>query len=282
MQQELLANKLNKLHDALSHIEHQIKKTMQFVDELRRDSEKRDYSDVPGTLGQFDGLHMVAQDGQKYEVPANYAAKSRLVFGDKLKMIQENGTNVFKLIDKVPREKIDGIVTRKDGKWYVLSPAGSYKISDTAAEFNKLSVNDEIQALVPQGNYTTPYAAFDKLNKGVNAPAMSTAPSVVQHTQVAPKPATPSVKPVQTTSVAPAPVKKAEAPVAPRPRPASKAPVQKASNTVPARPKKTYSPSPAAPVEPKKQPVKEQGTISLADSGDNSGKITSLEDFDLR
>ncbi len=275
MQQELLANKLNKLHEALSHIEHQIKKTMQYVDELRKDSERKDYSDIPGTLGQFDGLHMVAQDGQKYEVPANYAAKSRLVFGDKLKMIQENGANVFKLIDKVPREKIDGIVTRKDGKWYVLSPAGSYKISDTAAEFNKLNVNDEIQALLPKGNYTTPYAAFDKLNKGINAPAPT---SATTSAPAAPKPAVQPAKPIQTVSAAPTPVKKVETATS-RPRPAPKAATQKPA---PAKPKKTYSSSPAAPAEPKKQPVNEQGTISLGDNSDNSGKITSLEDFDLR
>ena len=79
--------------------------------------EKRDlYRNVAGVSGTFDGTHMVGEDGKRYEIPANYSAKTRIVYGDVLKMIEEDGKHVFKQITKVPRKKVEGVLTKKEGK----------------------------------------------------------------------------------------------------------------------------------------------------------------------
>jgi len=106
---------------------------------------------------------MTADDGQRFEVPANYAAKSRLVYGDRLKKIEENGATLFKQIVKVPRKKIQGILNKKEGMWYIITDAGSYKIADVAAEFNHAELHDEAEALIPETDANAPFAALDKI-----------------------------------------------------------------------------------------------------------------------
>ncbi len=117
----------------------------------------------PGVVGTFDGFNMLTDSGEKFEVPSNYAAKSRLVYGDKLKMTETDGKKFFKQIEKIPRRKIEGIINKKEGKWYFLSHAGSYRISDTAAEYNSVRLNDEAIALIPENNINAPFATLDKV-----------------------------------------------------------------------------------------------------------------------
>ena len=46
--------------------------------------------------GVFDGERMMGTDGIKYNVPPNYASKSKLLEGDILKLvIQEDGSFIF-------------------------------------------------------------------------------------------------------------------------------------------------------------------------------------------
>lgn len=37
--------------------------------------------------GEFDGQHMAGEDGKRYPIPPNYASKSKLLTGDRLKLI---------------------------------------------------------------------------------------------------------------------------------------------------------------------------------------------------
>ena len=54
---------------------------------------------MPGeVVGLFDGYKLVIKDGSSFEVPQNYAAKTKLVFGDKLRMTEENGKKMFKQV----------------------------------------------------------------------------------------------------------------------------------------------------------------------------------------
>jgi uncharacterized pyridoxamine 5'-phosphate oxidase family protein len=96
------------------------------------------------------------------EVPQNYSAKSRLVYGDTLKVIEEDGKKLFKQIAKVPRKRVEGIVNKKDGKWFVVADTGSYRLNDAAVEFNNLNVNDKITATIPENNLSAPFATLEK------------------------------------------------------------------------------------------------------------------------
>lgn len=138
---------------------------------------KNDENASEGITGYFDGLFMVSSNGKKYEVPRNYAAKSKLVYGDVLKMIQdEKGANTFKQVEKQPRKKIEGIAVKKDNAWILLSDAGAYELSSTAAEFKNVQEHDEVTAFIPDNNSNVPYAALDEVlptgseNKQVEKP----------------------------------------------------------------------------------------------------------------
>lgn len=148
---------------ALTHSN--LEKISRILDNIDKEKRKEMYKGMPGVSGYFDGVYLVGEDGSKYEVPANYAAKSRIVFGDTLKMIEEDGKKLFKQIDKVPRKRLEGILSKKEGKWYFLSDGGTYKVSDIAAEFHKAELNDKAVAYVPENALNATYAALDYLEK---------------------------------------------------------------------------------------------------------------------
>lgn len=157
-----MAQELRKIKSQLQSMERSLKALRILINQLERSSHKS-YEDVPGVSGTFDGINMVSEDGKKYEVPPNYAAKSRLLFGSKLKMVEEDGKTLFKQTEKLPHKEMQGMVSKKEGQWYVLSSSGSYRISDVAAEFNDLKVNDEVVILVPANNLSAPFAALKRV-----------------------------------------------------------------------------------------------------------------------
>ena len=148
---------------ALTHSN--LEKISRILDNIDKEKRKEMYKGMPGVSGYFDGAYLIGEDGSKYEVPANYAAKSRIVFGDTLKMIEEDGKKLFKQIDKVPRKRLEGILSKKEGKWYLLSDGGTYKVSDITAEFHKAELNDKAVAYVPENALNASYAALDYLEK---------------------------------------------------------------------------------------------------------------------
>jgi hypothetical protein len=162
-------NRLRNIASLLKSADRNLKKAHRLLDALREDMSSS-YDDIPGTLGVFDGTHMVTPDGKKYEVNPNYAAKSLLVPGDNLKMVEDkDGTLLFKQVSKVNRKRLEGILNKKEGKWYALTDAGSYRILDVAVEFRDGEVNDELTVLVPEDDLKVEYAALEKMAKEVAA-----------------------------------------------------------------------------------------------------------------
>jgi len=159
------AKKFDNIKKLLRSAQFQLEHVANVIEMMEHDEKKAYYQGVPGTEGTFDGQYLIAQDGRKTEVPANYAAKSRLVCGDVLKVFNDNGKQVFKQIDKVERKKIDGILAKKEGKWCILADTGSYKILDVAAEFNQAQLNDKVSAFIPANNLNSAYAALDRVYK---------------------------------------------------------------------------------------------------------------------
>ena len=159
--QKKYENIKNLLQSALNQIE----KVQNAIETLEQAERKSHYQSIPGTEGVFDGQYLIAQDGRKTEVPINYAAKSKLVYGDILKVFTDSGKQIFKQIDRVERKKIEGVLAKKEGKWYLLSDAGSYRISDIAAEYGKAELNDKASALIPAENTKVPFACLDRIYK---------------------------------------------------------------------------------------------------------------------
>jgi len=127
--------------------------------------EKKDWSHLKFIEGTFDGSHMVDAGGKKYQVNDNYATKSMLVYGDKLRAYDENGKYWFKQVDKVRREKVSGMLTQKAGVWHVVTSDGSYKVSPEAVTFLNLKINDEVNVFLPSNNKRVPFATLDFVKK---------------------------------------------------------------------------------------------------------------------
>jgi len=73
-----------------------------------------------GIEGIFDGERMIGSDGKSYQVPPNYASKSKLIEGDPLKMYATpDGKYVYKQLGPVERKNIPGIL-RMEGNHYVV------------------------------------------------------------------------------------------------------------------------------------------------------------------
>ena len=73
-----------------------------------------------GIPGNFDGERMVYENGKSYQVPPNYASKSKLIEGDPLRLyITSDGKYVYKQLGPVERRTIGGIL-RLEGSHYVV------------------------------------------------------------------------------------------------------------------------------------------------------------------
>lgn len=155
--------KYENLKKLLYSIFNQLEKIQNVIDSMEQEERKSYYQGIPGVEGTFDGQYLIAGDGRKTEVPENYAAKSRLVYGDILKVFTDSGKQVFKQIDRVERKKIEGVLAKKEGRWYLLSDSGSYRVSDASADFNGAQLNDKATAYVPLNNLNSPWAALDEV-----------------------------------------------------------------------------------------------------------------------
>lgn len=116
---------------------------------------------IPGTVGVFDGENMVAEDGKKYPVPANYASKTLLVFGDKLKMIDGESGKIFKQIERVKRQRVAGTLSQKGNGWSLETPEGSYKVLEAAVKHFEAKPGDRLVGILPKDVKSVPFAALE-------------------------------------------------------------------------------------------------------------------------
>jgi len=102
--------------------------------------------------GVFDGEQMVAPDGKKYPVPANYASKSKLVEGDVLKLtIAEDGSLIYKQIQPIERKNMVGVLTYENGNYGVLVDGKTYKILFASVTYYKGKPGNKASIIVPEG-----------------------------------------------------------------------------------------------------------------------------------
>lgn len=111
--------------------------------------------------GVFDGQNMIGPDGKTYPVPANYASKSKLVQGDILKLtIADDGTFIYKQIGPVPRKKVIGKLTQKDGHYFVEADKKQYRVLLASVTYFKAKSGDQVTVVVPEDE-TAEWAAIE-------------------------------------------------------------------------------------------------------------------------
>jgi len=135
----------------------------------RSSSDEKDALEV--VEGFFDGENMVGDNGQIYPVPQNYASKTQLVVGDRMKWILTNYKEIFKLISPAPRQRATGNFTIEGDNYLVLvdefpNPIKILKASATYAMKNLgLKIGDKIAIYIPK-NGTPVWGAFISVVKG--------------------------------------------------------------------------------------------------------------------
>lgn len=100
--------------------------------------------------GVFDGQNMVGSDAKTYPVPANYASKSKLVQGDILKLtIADDGSFLYKQIGPVPRKQVVGVLTQKEGHYFVEVDSKQYRVLLASVTYFKAKPGDQVSVNIP-------------------------------------------------------------------------------------------------------------------------------------
>jgi hypothetical protein len=101
--------------------------------------------------GVFDGEEMIDKDGKKYSIPANYASKSKLVAGDKMKLtIAPDGSYVFKQIGPVERKRLIGKLQKTGDRWHITCDGKKYQCLQSSVSYFKAKAGDKVTLIVPK------------------------------------------------------------------------------------------------------------------------------------
>lgn len=123
------------------------------------------YTEDENTIveGVFTGESMLGADGNTYPVPQNYASKSLLVQGSRLKaIIHTNGKITYKIIEEIPYETLLGIVTKSGERYQITTDTKSYNVLMAAITFHKCSLGDTVSIRIPKGKNAT-FAVIENL-----------------------------------------------------------------------------------------------------------------------
>lgn len=103
--------------------------------------------------GRFNGEHMEGEDGQLYPVPANYASKSKLAEGDRMKLtIDADGAFIYKQVGPIDRRRVLGtFAIDQDGNYVVEAEDKAYRILLASVTFYRLEPGDQVTILLPEG-----------------------------------------------------------------------------------------------------------------------------------
>lgn len=111
--------------------------------------------------GVFTGEEMLWVDGHKYPVPVNYASKSKLVQGDKLKLtIDLTGKMLYKQILPIERETKVWLLAKDNAKFIVVADGVTYHVLTAAVTHFKAEIGDSVSILIPKWKEAT-FAAIE-------------------------------------------------------------------------------------------------------------------------
>lgn len=109
----------------------------------------------------FTGESMLGSDGNIYPIPQNYASKSLLVQGSKIKaVITPSGKIIYKIIGEIPYETKIGLITKNGEKYQITTDTKTYNVLLAAITFHQCNVGDSVTIRVPEWKDAT-YAVID-------------------------------------------------------------------------------------------------------------------------
>ena len=262
-------DKIQLLNQALNAASSSLNLAKQLLSEVEHRSGN---PEMPGLVGKYDGMFMVTEAGKKYPVPDNYSAKTKLVYGDKLKMVEGPEGRRFKLLEEMEREEQEAQLAVKDGHFEALGKDGSYKLIQGAVRYWSGEEGDKIKIILPKGQRNVPFAGLVEIigrKPGAGVPEQPATPKlapkaavqpsvVVKQEERKPEEAKTPEKPVEKSEKKESSVKKeAPKPAAPskqedRPRrPRAEAPTKTAEKEAPRKTASAETPAskPSKPLD---------------------------------
>ncbi len=116
--------------------------------------------------GVFTGDAMLGADKRLYPVPANYASKSLIVQGTKMKArIEADGKLTYKIIEEIPFETKAGILVKDRDRWQAVCGDKVYNVLMASVTFHKGEVGNQASFRVPAGKEAT-FAALEAVVPG--------------------------------------------------------------------------------------------------------------------
>ena len=200
-------DKIQLLNQALNSASSSLNLAKQLISEIEH---RGATTEMPGLVGKYDGMFMVTEAGKKYPVPDNYSAKTKLVYGDKLKMVEGPEGRRFKLLEEMEREEQEAQLAVKDGRFEALGKGGSFKLIQGAVRYWSGEEGDKIKILLPKGQRNVPFAGLVEIIGRKPGAGVPEAPKPVADQKPKEEPKREEPKPE-----AKAPDKPTEKPVAP-------------------------------------------------------------------
>ncbi len=115
--------------------------------------------------GVFNGQCMISDDGREFNVPPNYASKSKLVEGDTLKLtISGSGSFIYKQIGPIDREQLIAELGQDEttGQFYAIKDKDRWKLITASVTYYQGEPGDEVVIMVPTGKKSD-WAAVDNV-----------------------------------------------------------------------------------------------------------------------
>ncbi len=100
--------------------------------------------------GVFNGESMVDQDGKIYPVSPNYASKSQLVVGDKLKLtIAPDGRFMYKQIGPIDRKRLVCKLSKTGAQYWAECKGKKFRLLLASVTYFKADVGDKLTIVIP-------------------------------------------------------------------------------------------------------------------------------------
>lgn len=111
----------------------------------------------------FTWEEMLWSDWNTYPVPVNYASKSKMVQGDKLKLtIEGNWKMLYKQISPIEREMKTWLLAKEKEKYQVISDWKTYWVLTASVTHFKWNIWDSVSIIIPKWKDAT-FAAIDNI-----------------------------------------------------------------------------------------------------------------------
>lgn len=142
--------KLLTLKSELERLESTILRIKQSINEILTPEMQQEGPGEKVLEGIFDGEFMLANK-KHYPIPPNYASKSKLVQGDKMKLkILTDGSFIYKQIEPVERKNIVGVVEEDEKGYKVRVKDKTYRVLLASVTYYNAKPGDKLSIIVPE------------------------------------------------------------------------------------------------------------------------------------